>query len=136
MTSRRDVPDGPMYRATRTTLDALTLPASDSGLAALVLLYAAEVDRAEERGERFDRLFERIARQDDPDVYEALSVARSMLSARSTLDRLGGRLHSGFAELRATPRSRPLPTPQAPTGSALGRLRLAAGTDVDSETGA
>ena len=120
-----------MWTATEETLGALDLPASDSGLAALVRLYAAELDRAEERVRAFDRLFDKISRYDEPDVYEALSVARGLLSARSTLDKLGGRYHGGMAELRATPRSRPVPAPKAPTGSPLGRLRLAAGTEVD-----
>lgn len=130
--TRAEHPHGPMHTAITETLGALDLPRSDSGLAALVLLYAAEIDRAEERGARFDRIFDRLSRQDDPDVYEALSIARGMLSNRSTLDRLGGRLHSGLTELRATPRSRPIPAPRAPAESALGKLRLAAGTDVDS----
>lgn len=131
MTARRDVPTGPAYTATETTLAALQLPDTDAALAALVRLYAAELDRAEERGRTFDRLFDKLSRRADPDVYEALSVARSMLSARTTLDRLGGRLHAGLAELRATPRSRPMLAPHAPTASPLGKLRLAAGTEVD-----
>lgn len=122
--------------ATERSLLALDLPVSDLALAALVRLYAAELDRAEERGRHFDRLFEKISRRQDPDVYEALSIARGMLSARTTLDRLGGRLHAGLAELRATPRSRPVQPPRAPTGSPLGRLRLAAGTEVDGRDAA
>jgi hypothetical protein len=132
MTARRDIPTGPAFTATETTLAALQLPDSDAALAALVRLYAAELDRAEERGRAFDKLFERLSRQREPDAYEALSIARSMLSARNTLDRLGGRLHAGLAELRATPRSRPMLAPHAPTASPLGKLRLAAGTEVDA----
>jgi hypothetical protein len=135
MTSRRDIPSGPAYTATETTLAALQLPDSDAALAALVRLYAAELDRAEERGRQLDVVLGKLSRQREPDAYEALSIARSMLSARNTLDRLGGRLHAGLAELRATPRSRPMLAPHAPTASPLGRLRLAAGTEVDTQAG-
>ena len=117
--------------AVTTTLAALDLPPSDAALAALVSAYAHEIDSSFARAERFERLLDRIEREDNPDAYEALIIARGLLSARAALDRIGSRLQVGLDALRATPRARPLAPPRAPDTSPLGRLRLAAGTDVD-----
>lgn len=125
-----------MTVATEATLVALALPPCDRAQAALVLAYAREIDAADRRMVMFERLFEKISRYDEPDAYEALTAARGMLSARSTLDRVGSRLQTGLDALRATPRARPMPPPRAPMGSPLGRLRLAAGTEVDRDPGA
>ena len=127
--SRADL--GPVTVATQATLAALALPPSDRAQGALVLAFAREVDAADRRMVMFERLFDKISRYDEPDAYEALTAARGMLSARATLDRVGARLQTGLDALRATPRARPMPPPRAPTGSPLGRLRLAAGTEVD-----
>jgi hypothetical protein len=122
---------GPVAEAVSATLDALELPASDRGIAALVIVYAAQIDAAAERDEHFDRLLRKLSRQDEPDVYDALVTAHGMLGVRATLDKIGGRLQTGLDSLRATPRARPMAPPRAPVGSPLGRLRLAAGTDVE-----
>lgn len=132
MRERDSRPDhGPVTVATEATLAALALPPTDRGIAALALAYAREIDAAGRRMVMFERLFEKISRYDEPDAYEALTAARGMLSARATLDRVGARLQTGLDALRATPRARPMPPPRAPVGSPLGRLRLAAGSDVD-----
>ena len=117
--------------AVTTTLAALDLPPSDTALAALVQLYARQLDAAEARDARWERLLDKIEREDAPDAYEALIIARGMLSVRATADRIGSRLQVGLDALRATPRARPMAPPRAPDTSPLGRLRLAAGTDVD-----
>ena len=113
------------------TLAALALPPSDAALAALVQLYARQLDAAEARDARWERLLSRIERDDAPDAYEALVIARGMLSARAACDKIGSRLQVGLDALRATPRARPMAPPRAPDTSPLGRLRLAAGTEVD-----
>lgn len=130
---RRSSPSdhGPVTAATEATLAALALPPTDRAQAELVRAYAREIDAAERRMVMFERLFDKISRYDEPDAYEALTAARGMLSARGTLDRVGARLQTGLDALRATPRARPMPPPRAPMGSPLGRLRLAAGTEVD-----
>ena len=122
---------GPVAEAVSATLDALEQPTSDRGIAALVIVYAAQIDAAAERDEHFDRLLRKLSRQDEPDVYDALVTAHGMLGVRATLDKIGGRLQTGLDSLRATPRARPMAPPRAPVGSPLGRLRLAAGTDVE-----
>lgn len=121
----------PVTDAVSRTLGALELPASDAGIAALVAVYAAQIDAAAERDLRFDRLLEKLSREPDPESYDALMIARGMLSVRATVDKLGGRLQTGLDSLRATPRARPLEPPRAPAGSPLGRLRLAAGGERD-----
>ena len=121
----------PVTDAVSVTLGALELPDSDAGIAALVTLYAAQIDAATERDVRFDRLLDKLSRQADPESYDALVIARGMLGVRATVDKLGGRLQVGLDSLRATPRARPMEPPRAPVGSPLGRLRLAAGSDVD-----
>ena len=113
------------------TLAALALPPSDAALAALVSAYAHELDASAARAARFDRLLDRIERDDNPDAYDALIIANGHLSARAALDRIGSRLQVGLDALRATPRARPMAPPRAPDTSPLGRLRLAAGTYVD-----
>lgn len=122
---------GRMVPATEKTIAALALPPSDAALAELVRMCARQLDAAEAREARFERLFDKIDRSDEPDVYEALVVARGLLSARAALDKIGARLQTGLDALRATPRARPLAPPRAPDTSPLGRLRLAAGTEVD-----
>lgn len=122
---------GPVAAAVSSTLDALDLPASDHGIAALVTVYAAQIDAAAQRDEVFDRLLRKLSRESQPDLYDALVTAHGMLGVRATLDKLGGRLQTGLDSLRATPRARPVMPPRAPAGSPLGRLRLAAGTDVE-----
>ena len=122
---------GPVAAAVAATLDALELPATDRGIAALVIAYAAQIDAAAQREQVFDRLLRKLSREDSPDVYDALVTAHGMLGVRATLDKIGGRLQTGLDSLRATPRARPLAPPRAPVGSPLGRLRLAAGTEVD-----
>jgi hypothetical protein len=117
--------------AVATTLAALALPPSDAALAALVTAYAREIDASFRRAERFERLLDRIERADDPDAYEALVIARGLLSSRAALDKIGARIQTGLDALRATPRARPVAPPRAPDTSPLGRLRLAAGTEVD-----
>ena len=117
--------------AVAASLAALALPPSDAALAALVRAYAHELDASYRRAERFERLLDRIDRTDDPDAYEALIIARGLLSHRAALDKIGSRLQVGLDALRATPRARPMAPPRAPDTSPLGRLRLAAGTDVD-----
>jgi hypothetical protein len=113
------------------TIAALALPPSDAALAALVRAYAVEIDASFRRAERFERLLGRIERQDEPEAYEALVIARGMLSARAALDKIGARMQTGLDALRATPRARPVAPPRVPDTSPLGRLRLAAGTEVD-----
>jgi hypothetical protein len=105
----------------------------DAGLSMLLVAYAAELDLAQERAERFDAVMRKLERQDEPDAWEALAAARGQLAARTTLDRIGGRLHAGLDALRATPKARPMDPPRAPAASHLGRLRLAAGTDVETD---
>lgn len=122
---------GSVAAAVAATLDALELPATDRGIAALVIAYAAQIDAAAQRDEVFDRLLRKLSREDSPDVYDALVTAHGMLGVRATLDKIGGRLQTGLDSLRATPRARPLAPPRTPVGSPLGRLRLAAGTEVD-----
>jgi hypothetical protein len=122
---------GPMAAAVATTLDALDLPPSDAALAQLVRSFARTLDLAEQREARFERLLDKIEREDSPDAYEALIIARGLLSARAALDRIGSRIQVGLDALRATPRARPVAPPRAPDTSSLGRLRLAAGTEVD-----
>lgn len=122
---------GPVAAAVVVTLDALELPATDRGIAALVIVYAGQIDAAAERDEVFDRLLRKLSREESPDLYDALVTAHGMLGVRATLDKLGGRLQTGLDSLRATPRARPLAPPRTPVGSPLGRLRLAAGTDVE-----
>ena len=119
-----------MGAAVAATLAALALPPTDAAQAELCRHWAAEIDATDQRMDRFDRLLERLCRADDPESYDALQIARGMLGARATLDRLGGRLQTGLDALRATPRARPMPPPRAPDSSSLGRLRLAAGTAV------
>ena len=121
----------PVTDAVSVTLGALELPDSDAGIAALVTLYAAQIDAATERDVRFDRLLDKLSRQADPESYDALVIARGMLGVRATVDKLGGRLQVGLDSLRATPRARPMEPPRAPAGSPLGRLRLAAGGSSD-----
>lgn len=121
----------PIAPAVTTSLAALDLPPSDAALAALVSAYAHEIDASFARAERFERLLDKVEREDNPDAYEALIIARGLLSARAALDKIGSRLQVGLDALRATPRARPLAPPRAPDTSPLGRLRLAAGTDVD-----
>lgn len=113
------------------TLAALALPPSDAALAALVSAYAHEIDASVSRAARFDRLLDKIERSDEPEAYEALMIARGLLSSRAALDKIGSRLQVGLDALRATPRARPMAPPRAPDASPLGRLRLAAGTEVD-----
>lgn len=120
-----------MLAAVSKTLAATGLDAIDAGLAALIRAYAVELDEVAVREERWERIMRRLERADDPESYDALMAARGQLAARATLDRIGGRLQSGLVELRATPRARPMLPPRAPSHSSLGRLRLAAGTDVD-----
>ena len=122
---------GTMAPAVAKTLAALALPPSDAALAALVTAYAVEIDASVSRAARFDRLLDRIERADEPDAYEALMIARGLLSSRAALDKIGARIQTGLDALRATPRARPLAPPRAPDTSPLGRLRLAAGTEVD-----
>ena len=122
---------GTMAPAVAKTLAALALPPSDAALAALVTAYAVEIDASVSRAARFDRLLDRIERADEPDAYEALVIARGLLSSRAALDKIGARIQTGLDALRATPRARPLAPPRAPDTSPLGRLRLAAGTEVD-----
>lgn len=123
-------PYGPMRRAVEQTIDACALPATDVALGELCRAWADEIDVAEERSDRLDRVLSRLSRQRDPDMFEALVAARGLLSARATLDRLGGRLASGLTSLRATPASRPVEPPAAPKGSRLGQLRsIATGPD-------
>jgi hypothetical protein len=123
---------GPMSAAVSKTLAAAGSNPLDAGLSMLLVAYAAELDLAEERAERFDAILRKIERQDEPDAWEALAAARGQLAARTTLDRIGGRLHAGLDALRATPKARPMDPPRAPAASHLGRLRLAAGTDVEA----
>lgn len=120
-----------MSAAVSKTLAAAGSNPLDAGLSMLLVAYAAELDLAEERAERFDAILRKIERQDEPDAWEALQAARGQLAARTTLDRIGGRLHAGLDALRATPKARPMDPPRAPAASHLGRLRLAAGTDVE-----
>ena len=122
---------GPVAAAVAATLDALELPTTDRGISALVIVYAGQIDAAAQRDEVFDRLLRKLSREESPDLYDALVTAHGMLGVRATLDKLGGRLQTGLDSLRATPRARPLAPPRAPVGSPLGRLRLAAGTDVE-----
>ena len=121
----------PLSAAVAASLAALDLPATDVAQAALVALYADEIDATAARMARYDRLLDTLSRVDDPESYDALAIARGQLGARATLDRLGARLQTGLDALRATPRARPMSPPRALVGSPLGRLRLAAGTDVD-----
>src|SRR3954468_8018833 len=122
---------GPMSAALSKTLAAAGSNPLDAGLSMLLVAYAAELDLAEERAERFDAVMRKIERQDEPDAWEALQAARGQLAARTTLDRIGGGPHAGLDALRATPKARPMDPPRAPAASHLGRLRLAAGTDVE-----
>ena len=131
MPARSPDPVPTLGPAVEKSLAALALPPSDAALAALVQLYARQLDAAEARDARWERLLSRIERDDSPDAYEALVIARGMLSARAACDRIGSRLQVGLDALRATPRARPMAPPRAPDASPLGRLRLAAGTDVD-----
>ena len=124
-----------MEAAVAKTLAAAGSAPIDAGLAMLIAAYAAELDAAHLRAERFDAVMRKLERQDEPDAWEALSAARGQLAARTTLDRIGGRLQSGLDALRATPKARPMDPPRAPAASHLGRLRLAAGTDVEQITG-
>ena len=124
-------PPGPMVAASAKTLAALSLPPSDAAMAELIRCYARQLDAAEERDARWERLLSRIEREDSPDAYEALIIARGMLSARAAVDKIGSRLQVGLDALRATPRARPMAPPRAPATSPLGLLRLAAGTEVD-----
>jgi len=117
---------GPVSAAVAASLHALDLPATDQGLAAIAVAYAGEIDAAALRMERFDRLLTKLSRTHDPESYDALMIARGMLSSRATLDKLGARLQVGLDQLRATPRARPVQPPRAPAGSPLGVLRLAA----------
>jgi hypothetical protein len=126
---------GPMEAAVAKTLAAAGSSPIDAGLEMLIRAYAAELDAAERRAARFDAVMSNLARQDEPDAWEALQAARGQLAARTTLDRIGGRLQSGLDALRATPKARPMDPPRAPAASHLGRLRLAAGTDVEQITG-
>lgn len=132
MTLRRveNTGPGPMSAAVSASLAALDLPPTDAALAQLCRQHAAEIDATAERMARFDRLIERLSRSDDAESYDALQVARGMLGARATLDRLGARLQTALDALRATPRARPMPPPRVPDTSSLGRLRLAAGSAV------
>jgi hypothetical protein len=129
----RDVSTRPadLAPAVEKTIAALALPPSDAALAALVRAFAVEIDASHRRAERFERLLDRIERQDEPDAYEALMIARGLLSSRAALDKIGARIQTGLDALRATPRARPVAPPRAPDTSPLGRLRLAAGTEVD-----
>jgi hypothetical protein len=120
-----------MESAVAKTLAAAGSNPLDAGLRMLLTAYAAELDQADERAERFDAVMRKLERQDEPDAWEALQAARGQLAARTTLDRIGGRLQSGLDALRATPKARPMDPPRAPLASHLGRLRLAAGTSVD-----
>jgi hypothetical protein len=122
---------GPMLSAVSKTLAAAGSNPLDAGLAMLIRAYAAELDMAEGRAARFDAVMAKLARLDEPDAWEALQAARGQLAARTTLDRIGGRLQSGLDALRATPKARPMDPPRAPMSSHLGRLRLAAGTDTE-----
>lgn len=122
---------GTMAPAVEKTISALALPPSDAAQAALVRLFARQLDEAEARDARWERLLGRIERTDEPEAYEALVIARGMLSSRAALDKIGARMQVGLDALRATPRARPLAPPRAPDTSPLGRLRLAAGTEVD-----
>src|SRR4051812_8414325 len=123
---------GPMSAALSKTLASAGSNPLDAGLSILLVAYAAELDLAEERAERFDAVMRKIERQAEPDAWEALQAARGQLAARTTLDRIGGRPHPGLDALRATPKARPMDPPRAPAASHLGRLRLAAGTDVEA----
>jgi hypothetical protein len=120
-----------MAVAAEKTIAALALPPSDAALAELVRMCARQLDAAEARDLRFERLLTKIEREDEPEAYEALIVARGLLSARAALDKIGARMQTGLDALRATPRARPLAPPRAPDTSPLGQLRLAAGTEVD-----
>ena len=126
---------GPMEAAIAKTLAAAGSNPLDAGLRMLLAAYAAELDMAEQRAARFDAVMAKLARLDEPDAWEALQAARGQLAARTTLDRIGGRLQSGLDALRATPKARPMDPPRAPLASHLGRLRLAAGTEVDGHEG-
>jgi hypothetical protein len=123
---------GAMAAAVEKTLAALALPPTDAGMAALLRAYAIELDTAEARAQRFDKILARCERDRDPESWDALQAARGMLGARATLDRIGGRLHAGLDALRATPKARPALPPVLPGNASLTRLRLAAGTDVDA----
>src|SRR4051812_50199580 len=105
---------GPMSAALSKTLAAAGSNPLDAGLSMLLVAYAAELDLAEERAQRFDAILRKIERQDEPDAWEALQAARGQLAARTTLDRIGGRVAPGPGAPPAPPQGPPLEPPRAP----------------------
>lgn len=122
--------------ALRTSLDALGPEDQDQALAALLGLYAHELDGAAAMAARAARVAREVAQEHGQEsaLYEQVQSLQAALSRRQALDRIGARFHAGLVEMLGTPRARaggkaPAPGPGAAGGSPLAVLRLASGDE-------
>lgn len=125
--------------ALRASLEAIDPDAQDQALAALLTLYARELDGATAQAARAARVAREVAEQHGQEsaLYEQVQALVAALSRRQALDRIGARFHAGLVEMLGTPRARGAGKPSAPgaagsgasAGSPLAKLRLASGGD-------
>jgi hypothetical protein len=119
------------------SLAALDPDARDGALAALLGLYARELDGSAAVAARAARVAREVADAHGREsaLYEQVQALQAALSRRQALDRIGARLHAGLVEMLGTPRARGTGKPAAPpaedtgTGGALVKLRLASGAE-------
>jgi|GEM_PF-3299868 len=125
----------PLGDALRTSLTALEPGDQDQAMAALLALYAHELDGAAATAARAARVAREVAREHGQEsaLYEQVQALQAALSRRQALDRIGARFHAGLVEMLGTPRARSAGKAGAPSsgsggnGSPLAKLRLASG---------
>jgi len=119
------------------SLAALDPDDRDGALAALLGLYARELDGAAAVAARAAKTAREVEREHGADsaLYEQVQALQAALSRRQALDKIGARLHAGLVEMLGTPRARAggksedKPTGRGGSVSALTRLRLASGDE-------
>lgn len=121
------------------SLAALKPEAQDGALAALLGLYARELDGASAVAARAARVAREVAEEHGREsaLFERVTALEAALSRRQAIDRIGARFHAGLVEMLGTPRARGGKTGSAPAADAdrprptspLVKLRLASGGD-------
>lgn len=102
------VTGGRLSGALETSLAALQVADTDRALAALLALYAREIDGADAMAARANRVARDVAAEHGREsaLYEQVQALQAGLSKRTAIDRIGARLHAGLVEMLGTPKSR------------------------------
>lgn len=88
------------------TVTALGVETIDAAAVALAKMYARQLDQAAVVRAQAERAFKSAERDGDEALMEQVTMLRTKLSERETVDRIGARLHALLVELQATPKAR------------------------------